>query len=134
MSLLMIDMDYFKSVNDRFGHPVGDRVLSEFALKLSTHVRAMDVACRVGGEEFVVLMPGTGLDPANQIAERIRIYLAGVTYNVGNEQDALTVTVSIGVATTSGPDDTADALLSRADQGLYDAKLLGRNRVVARAA
>jgi two-component system cell cycle response regulator len=134
VSLLMIDIDHFKAINDRFGHDIGDKVLAQFSLHLSTHVRAMDFACRAGGEEFVVLMPGTPLQAAHLIGERLRRYLAEEPYQIGLNQPQLTVTVSIGVAATSGTSDQADAVLKRADLALYEAKAAGRNQVVSKAA
>jgi two-component system cell cycle response regulator len=134
MALLMVDLDHFKAVNDRFGHDVGDSVLAQFARHMSTHVRAMDIACRAGGEEFVVLMPNTGLEDAHQIADRLRIYLAGEAYALGEGQPQLAVTVSIGVAATLGASDQMDAVLKRADLALYEAKAAGRNQVISKAA
>jgi two-component system cell cycle response regulator len=134
MSLLMVDIDHFKAVNDRFGHDVGDAVLAQFALHMSTHVRAMDIACRAGGEEFVVLMPNTRLEAAHQIADRLRLYLAGESYELGEGQGSLAVTVSIGVAATLGANDQMDAVLKRADLALYEAKAAGRNQVISQAA
>jgi two-component system cell cycle response regulator len=134
MSLLMVDIDHFKAVNDRFGHDVGDAVLAQFALHMSTHVRAMDIACRAGGEEFVVLMPNTRLEAAHQIADRLRLYLAGEAYALGEGRESLAVTVSIGVAATLGANDQMDAVLKRADLALYEAKAAGRNQVISQAA
>ena len=134
MSLLMVDIDHFKAVNDRFGHDVGDAVLAQFALHMSTHVRAMDIACRAGGEEFVVLMPNTRLEAAHQIADRLRLYLAGEAYELGEGRESLAVTVSIGVAATLGANDQMDAVLKRADLALYEAKAAGRNQVISQAA
>ncbi len=134
VALLMVDLDHFKSVNDRFGHDVGDAVLTQFARHMSTHVRAMDIACRAGGEEFVVLMPNTGLEDAHQIADRLRLYLAGASYALGEGRGSLAVTVSIGVAATLGASDQMDAVLKRADLALYEAKAAGRNQVISKAA
>ena len=134
MALLMVDLDHFKLVNDRFGHDVGDAVLTQFAQHMSTHVRAMDIACRAGGEEFVVLMPNTRLEAAHQIADRLRLYLAGEAYDLGEGRGSLAVTVSIGVAATLGASDQMDAVLKRADLALYEAKAAGRNQVISKAA
>ncbi len=134
VSVLLMDIDHFKHVNDGFGHQGGDEVLKEFAVRLATNVRAIDVACRWGGEEFAVVMPETRIEDAQRIAERIRMYVAGSAFRIGADDERLNVTISIGVAATIGPDDTVDALVKRADEGLYEAKKTGRNRVVARAA
>jgi len=134
VSLLMLDIDHFKAVNDGFGHDAGDEVLREFAVRLATKVRAVDLPCRMGGEEFVVVMPGTRLEDAVRIADRIRADMANAPFPVMNGDAHLQITISIGVATTTGRDDTPDALLKRADEGVYEAKSAGRNRVIARAA
>lgn len=132
-AVLVLDIDHFKAVNDTFGHDAGDEVLTEFAVRLATNVRAVDLPCRFGGEEFVVVMPDTTVEDARAIADRIRAQVAGTPFSVlGGE--ALNVTISIGVAATTGDDDSTDALLKRADEALYEAKKGGRNRVIARAA
>jgi two-component system cell cycle response regulator len=131
---LMIDIDHFKKINDNFGHDIGDEVLREFAVRLASNVRAIDLPCRFGGEEFVVIMPDTPLFAAERIAERIRLHVAGSPFRVGAGKDLLTVTISIGVAATLGEADTPEALLKRADAAVYEAKSLGRNKVIARAA
>jgi two-component system cell cycle response regulator len=134
VSALMIDIDHFKKVNDNFGHDIGDEVLREFALRLASNVRAIDLPCRYGGEEFVVIMPDTKLDDAQKIAERIRRHVAGSPFRLSNDAEPLTVTISIGVATTGGAGDHAEALLKRADEAVYAAKAAGRNTVIAKAA
>ena len=134
VSALMIDIDHFKKVNDNFGHDFGDEVLREFAVRLASNVRAIDLPCRYGGEEFVVIMPGTRLEDAERIAERIRRHVAGSPFRVSGGTDPLTVTISIGVASTCGAGDSADALLKRADEGVYAAKASGRNAVIVKAA
>jgi two-component system cell cycle response regulator len=133
-SLLMLDIDHFKAINDQFGHDAGDAVLSQFGAHLSTQVRALDMACRAGGEEFVVLMPNARLEAAHQIADRLRLYLANASYDLGKPLGSLAVTVSIGVAATLGASDHMDALLKRADLALYEAKAAGRNQVISKAA
>jgi len=133
VALLVLDIDHFKSVNDSFGHDAGDEVLREFSVRLATNVRAVDLPCRFGGEEFVVVMPGTTLEDAHRIAERIRRDVGASPFRIlGGEP--LGITVSVGVAATMGGDDTPASLLKRADEGVYEAKNSGRNRVVARAA
>lgn len=133
VSLLIFDIDFFKSVNDTHGHAAGDDVLKEFSRRIADNVRGVDLACRLGGEEFVVVMPDTDLAYAYTIAERLRQIIADRPFAAGDEPQ-LPVTVSVGVAVSAGPEDTAEALLSRADQALYRAKRDGRNRVVAEAA
>jgi two-component system cell cycle response regulator len=131
---LLIDIDHFKKINDGFGHDVGDEVLQEFAVRLASNVRAVDLPCRYGGEEFVVIMPDTPLASAERIAERIRLHVAGSPFRVAGGKELLTVTISIGVAATGGEGDTPEALLKRADAAVYEAKSLGRNKVIAHAA
>jgi len=134
VSALMIDIDHFKKINDNFGHDIGDEVLREFAVRLASNVRAIDLPCRYGGEEFTVIMPGARLEDAQRVAERIRLHVAGSPFRVAGGKELLTVTISVGVATTLGEADTPDALLKRADEAVYEAKAAGRNRVIARAA
>jgi two-component system cell cycle response regulator len=134
VAALLIDIDHFKKINDGFGHDVGDEVLREFAVRLASNVRAIDLPCRYGGEEFVVVMPDTQLEDAGRIAERIRLHVAGSPFRVMGGSELLTVTISIGVAATSGEHDKPDALLKRADEAVYEAKASGRNMVIARAA
>ena len=134
VALLIMDIDHFKLVNDSFGHDAGDEVLREFAVRLATNVRAIDLPCRLGGEEFVVVMPGASLEHATQVADRIRRDIGGQPFPIMSGAEALTITVSVGVAASTGANDTPDALLKRADEGVYEAKERGRNRVISRAA
>ncbi|PKQ07540.1 MAG: PleD family two-component system response regulator [Alphaproteobacteria bacterium HGW-Alphaproteobacteria-12] len=134
VALLIFDIDHFKSVNDTHGHAAGDRVLREFAERIGTNVRGIDLACRLGGEEFVVVMPDTDLSYAMMVGERLRHSIAARPFALDEEGRGLDVTVSIGIAVTDGLKVTAAELLERADQGLYRAKRDGRNRVVAEAA
>ncbi|MGA0606901.1 PleD family two-component system response regulator [Phenylobacterium sp. VNQ135] len=134
VGLLVIDIDHFKKINDSFGHDVGDEVLREFAVRLASNVRAIDLPVRHGGEEFVVVMPDTSLDDARRIAERIRLHVAGSPFRVMGGEELLSVTISIGVAASFGAADSAQGLLKRADEAVYEAKSRGRNRVIARAA
>ena len=134
VAALLIDIDHFKQINDNYGHDAGDEVLREFALRVASNVRAIDLPCRYGGEEFVVIMPDTPIDGAHIVAERIRQNVSGTPFRVNNREELLTVTISIGVAATIGEGDTPEALLKRADQGVYEAKASGRNKVVAKAA
>ncbi len=134
VAVLMMDIDHFKLVNDGFGHDAGDEVLREFAVRLATNVRAIDLPCRLGGEEFVVVMPGASLEDAARVADRIRRDVAAQPFPIMGGAEGLTITVSVGVAASAGGGDTPDALLKRADEGVYEAKAHGRNQVIARAA
>ena len=134
VACLLIDIDHFKKINDGYGHDVGDEVLREFAVRLASNVRAIDLPCRYGGEEFVVVMPDTTIEDAERIAERIRLHVAGSPFRVMGGSELLTVTISIGVAATLGETDRPEVLLKRADEAVYEAKASGRNKVVARAA
>jgi two-component system cell cycle response regulator len=134
MSFVIMDIDFFKVVNDTHGHDIGDEVLREFARRISANVRGCDLACRYGGEEFVVVMPDTEVAYAYAIAERLRKSIETTPIKISREPNQLKITISIGIAGSMGPADTADALLHRADQALYSAKNTGRNRVVADAA
>ncbi|RZI99931.1 MAG: diguanylate cyclase, partial [Brevundimonas sp.] len=134
VAVLVMDIDHFKSVNDGFGHDAGDEVLREFAVRLATNVRAIDLPCRLGGEEFVVVMPGASLEDAAIVADRIRRDVASQPFPIMGGSEGLTITVSVGVAASDGLSDTPDALLKRADEGVYEAKGKGRNQVIARAA
>ena len=133
LSVLMLDIDLFKRVNDTFGHDGGDEVIREFARRLSLNVRAIDMACRFGGEEFVVLMPETDGHDALNIAERVRSQVADTPFRLSDGR-TLSVTVSVGVATAQGLGDSPESVIKRADEGVYEAKQSGRNRVVVRAA
>ncbi|HWE06444.1 MAG TPA: PleD family two-component system response regulator [Rhizomicrobium sp.] len=134
LAFLIIDVDHFKSVNDSFGHDIGDEVLREFASRISENVRGIDLACRFGGEEFVVVMPDTDVSHAWTVAERLRKSVEATPFGVSRAPGTLNITISIGIAGSEGSGDTAEALLRRADQALYRAKRDGRNRVVADAA
>ena len=134
VAALLVDIDHFKRINDSFGHDVGDEVLREFAVRLATNVRAIDLPCRAGGEEFVVIMPDTSLAAAERVAERLRLHVSGSPFRVSRVEELLQVTISIGVAATLGEGDTPEALLKRADEAVYEAKAKGRNVVIARAA
>jgi two-component system cell cycle response regulator len=130
-SVLMLDIDHFKRVNDTLGHTHGDEVLREVAVRLASSVRAVDLPCRYGGEEFAVVMPATRLTDAARIAERIRIAMASEAFFVGDRE--MPVTVSLGVSASEGAEDRPESLLRRADEALYEAKAAGRNQVVVRA-
>ena len=129
ISLLMLDMDHFKRINDTYGHLAGDEVLRQVSSILHQNVRAQDVVCRYGGEEFLVLCPDTHSAEAAKIAERIRTAVEGLAVSYCN--DVLKQTVSIGFATFPSNSDhhDLDVLIDTADTGLYTAKAAGRNRV-----
>jgi diguanylate cyclase (GGDEF)-like protein len=128
LALLVIDLDQFKRVNDTFGHPVGDSVLSAFASTLTKSIRRADLAARYGGEEFIVIMANTNAVDARRVAEKIRAAAAAMTVPIDADRSA-SITVSVGGA--AYPEDTVSpaALLAIADSALYDAKHGGRNRV-----
>jgi two-component system, cell cycle response regulator len=133
LSVLTIDVDFFKAVNDTYGHGVGDKVLQELSSRIRANTRSMDLCCRTGGEEFVLILPTADLELANKIAERLRKAVAGRPFAVGLPQ-GINVTVSIGVSTLGGIEDSQESLLTRSDEALYRAKREGRNRVVQWAA
>jgi diguanylate cyclase len=126
--LLFIDIDYFKQINDQYGHPAGDLILQEVAALLKRSVRKKDKVFRNGGEEFSVLLLDTNLEEAIQIAERIRISVENSTYPI-SDQTRLKVTISIGVATNSLKQESPMDLVHQADEALYEAKRTGRNKV-----
>ena len=134
ISVLVLDIDFFKSVNDSHGHDAGDDVLREFALRIRKSIRNIDLACRLGGEEFVIVMPETDMGVATTVAERLRRRIAGEPFPIQQGTRLLDVTLSIGIASLNGAGDNAAAMLKRADLALYRAKRDGRNRVVADAA
>ncbi|MEL7489560.1 MAG: PleD family two-component system response regulator [Pseudomonadota bacterium] len=136
LSILIMDLDHFKSINDTHGHDAGDRVLQEFAERIKASVRGIDLACRYGGEEFLVAMPDTDKRFASLVAERLRQEVEAQEVELNGGRDILKVTVSIGIACSEdGPkDDTAQKLIKRADEALYEAKKSGRNKVIQSAA
>ncbi|KKC38870.1 response regulator PleD [Devosia epidermidihirudinis] len=133
MALMILDIDHFKAVNDTYGHDVGDAVLKEFSARMKRNIRGVDLACRFGGEEFVVMMPDTDVQQADVVAERVRQAISERGFDVGVGRP-LSVTVSVGVALYEGGTDTPESLIKRADVALYRAKHEGRNRVVFDAA
>lgn len=127
LSMIMLDIDYFKRINDRWGHATGDRVLREFAACVCALLRETDLFCRLGGEEFGILAADTDLDGAFALAERVR---RGVrTQELMEGSDVIRYTVSAGVATVGPLDESAEDSLKRADHALYEAKRAGRDRV-----
>jgi diguanylate cyclase (GGDEF)-like protein len=132
ISLLLLDIDFFKSINDEYGHPTGDLVIRRMSQNIQQEVaRAIDVIARIGGEEFAVVLPGTAAMPAAALAERIRARVAGeIFYSVADQP--FRVSVSIGVAERKDSDSDYCDIISRADEALYAAKAAGRNRVIVR--
>jgi two-component system cell cycle response regulator len=131
IALMLFDIDHFKQVNDCHGHPAGDDVLRELAGRAMRQLRSVDLVGRLGGEEFVVVMPETSLGGATVVAERLRIAVASEPFEVQGQATKLPVTVSIGVAVTGPAKETLESLLKRTDDALYAAKNAGRNRVIA---
>lgn len=129
LSLLMMDIDHFKKINDQWGHPTGDEVLKSFATECRSVMRENDKMGRFGGEEFVMVLPETGKMDAVLVAERIRRITAEMAVESKRGSALIPVTVSIGATTTTEGDD-AEAVIARADEAMYDAKDAGRNRVV----
>jgi two-component system, cell cycle response regulator len=133
-SVLVLDIDYFKAINEIHGHDAGDEVLREFAIRVRKTIRGIDLACRLGGAEFAVVMPDTDIAVASVVAERLRRRVASERFSIQDGTRAIEATISVGIATLDSPDDTAASILKRADQALYRATRDGRNRVVADAA
>jgi diguanylate cyclase (GGDEF)-like protein/PAS domain S-box-containing protein len=128
-AVLMLDLDHFKQVNDNHGHAAGDAVLQAFARAAQSTLRKIDLIGRLGGEEFAILLPETGLGAAHLFAERLRLHIT--TMSVENGGVSIQITVSIGLTEMTRADTSADAVLARADQALYQAKADGRNQVAA---
>ena len=124
LSVAMIDIDYFKKVNDTFGHSAGDLILKDLAKIVLGSIRTYDVFARFGGEEFILLLPDTGIDVAETVLERVRKNVEEYDFpEVGN------VTISIGISEIN-LEEEIDAAIKRADEALYEAKATGRNKVV----
>jgi two-component system, cell cycle response regulator len=132
--VLMLDIDYFKRVNDGHGHPAGDAVLREVASRIARHVRGFDLVARYGGEEFVVVMPETPLAVAAMVAERLRNVIADKPIALGEGMGEIEVTISVGIAVAREGGDSATAMLQRSDKALYEAKGRGRNCVAGSVA
>jgi two-component system cell cycle response regulator len=129
-SLMMFDIDHFKSVNDQYGHPGGDDALRQIADRALRGVRSIDLVARLGGEEFLIVMPETSLDAAVHVANRLRRSVADEPFLIHTIGEHRPITISAGIA-IARPGDTVDTLLQRADDALYQAKNTGRNKVVA---
>jgi two-component system, cell cycle response regulator len=132
LAVVAVDVDFFKAINDNHGHDVGDKVLQELSVRLRANTRSVDLCCRVGGEEFIMVLPNTGPDLSSRIAERLRRAVAAKSFDCGLD-NPVPVTISVGVASLAGADDGLEKLLKRADQAMYTAKREGRNRVVIAA-
>jgi two-component system, cell cycle response regulator len=133
LSILVTDIDHFKNVNDTHGHDGGDVVLREFSARIRRNTRGIDLACRLGGEEFLIIMPETDIGRAYQVGERLRAMVASEPFQI-NPDLKIRVTASVGLATLESADDTPETVFKRADNALYAAKRRGRNRVAADAA
>ncbi|MGB7433320.1 MAG: PleD family two-component system response regulator [Ahrensia sp.] len=135
LSIMITDIDRFKLVNDTYGHAVGDDVLREFSKRLRANIRGIDLACRYGGEEFVVVMPDTSAIVAAEVAERLRESIDAMQFTVAAGKQQIAVTASVGVASlVDRKTDSGETLMEKADKALYEAKNNGRNRVVSKAA
>lgn len=134
LSVLMIDIDKFKAINDRWGHLVGDKTIQALSRAVSAAIRGQDVPARLGGEEFSVILPETDLDGAATIAERLRATIEATDQVVAEDGRVVRFTASIGVAALDGDDRSFEAVQNRADKALYRAKEAGRNRVEFSAA
>jgi len=126
-SLIMMDIDHFKKVNDRYGHQAGDELLQNVANNCLSSLRKSDILCRFGGDEFIALLPETNKTDALKIARRIREVAASSIFHV--KQDKFNITLSLGVAAKDDACSSVDALVSAADEALYKAKKAGRNCV-----
>ncbi|MBN2793865.1 MAG: GGDEF domain-containing protein [Clostridia bacterium] len=124
LSLLMLDIDDFKEINDHLGHQEGDFILMALGKILKEKSRSMDIACRYGGDEFIVIMPGSTLEDAQVYAVRIKAALEDI------KRLNKSITVSIGLSSMDDDDYTGDMLIKRADENLYHAKIQGKNQVV----
>ncbi len=129
LSIAMIDIDYFKKVNDSFGHAVGDYALKLVSSELKKYIRAGDTLARIGGEEFAILLPSTSLPAAEILLERIRVSINELQFTNNTPE---TITISIGLTNLYKSDDNYQELLKRADEALYKAKDEGRNKVITR--
>lgn len=127
-SIICIDIDFFKKVNDTYGHQEGDKVLKTLSYTINTEIRKADTFARVGGEEFIILLNNTNKEKALLFAEKIRKKVGNITYKINNEQ--INITISLGISQYNHNDKNFEILLSRADQALYEAKNQGRNKTI----
>ncbi|WP_193176575.1 GGDEF domain-containing protein [Oricola nitratireducens] len=128
LGIMIVDIDHFKSINDTHGHDVGDEVIKGLANTIIEYTRYHDIAARIGGEEFAVVAPNLTVNELDKLANRLRLAVSNLAFNVGNVR--LRITISIGIAIWDGKESGA-ALYKRADSNLYNAKRSGRNRVCA---
>jgi diguanylate cyclase (GGDEF)-like protein len=124
----MIDIDHFKNVNDTFGHDAGDLVLRKLATQLLSQARAVDIICRYGGEEFLIILPNVTAEIAFQITQRWRRFFMGSTLSL--EHNSARATISCGISEYPAHGSTGSELITLADKAMYQAKATGRNRVV----
>jgi len=129
LSVVMLDIDHFKTINDTYGHIFGDKVLARLAGTLREEIRRQDVLGRYGGEEFLIILPETTKDKAAGLMERCRKKISAMSYTRNTEAPPVSVTISIGITELTGDDNTIENLLARADRAMYQAKQEGRNRV-----
>jgi len=127
LSVILFDLDHFKTINDTYGHQCGDFILQSVAKLIGASIRSEDILARYGGEEFCCVLPETPIEAARMIAERFRSKVAGQIFEFGSER--ISVTISLGVAAMTPKTMTPDLLLKKADDGLYMAKNRGRNRI-----
>jgi diguanylate cyclase (GGDEF)-like protein len=125
--MLILDIDHFKQVNDRFGHQAGDEVLYQLAGMTVNTIRSTDLLGRYGGEEFILILPEAGFDSAWRVADRLRQKIEA--HNFTFDQNTINITISVGLSSLESPDTDLEDLISRADRSLYAAKDAGRNRV-----
>jgi two-component system cell cycle response regulator len=134
LSVILADIDHFKSVNDNYGHDSGDQVIRQFSTRVHQNIRRADLAFRIGGEEFLIVLPKTNQKKAEIVAERLRAVIENTPFRISDEIGSIKVTSSMGVTKMIPKDTRNEEMLKRADEALYDAKNSGRNRIVSRAA
>ncbi len=131
LALLVFDIDYFKGVNDTFGHAAGDEVLVELSKRIVANLRSVDMVARMGGEEFVAVMPDTDFETGAMVADRLRRFICDTPFAVEGKPEGITISISVGLTPMDATGDDPDKLFKRADAALYFAKSQGRNEVVA---